>query len=945
MSLLLLTCAVCLLLSTPAYAVDKGNFKSCDQSSFCRRNRALTPGASPYHIPPDSLVTGETGCQLDLVNEETGVKLQLEIDHLKGSMFRVRIREKDPLRPRYEVEGALIGEPEKADPSQCRVLPRLENNGLELVSGSAMASVTYDPFRIDFLVHNEIAVVLNSKGLLNFEPYRAKKNPPVTVQDKASDDAQQESEGVEGEGEEDDPEELLAPREEEEEEEEEEGTWEEKFKTHTDSKPYGPSSVGVDISFPGVEHVYGIPEHADSLALKTTKSGDPYRLYNLDVFEYELNNPMALYGSIPFMLAHNWSKTVGVFWHNAAETWIDITNSAADRNLLGKLMSYFKSEDEVPQTDTHWISESGIIDVFILLGPRPHDVYRQYAALMGTPPLPPLFSLAYHQSRWNYNDEQDVENVQVGFDDHDIPLDVVWLDIEHTDGKKYLTWDSAKFPTPEIMQDKLAKKGRKMVTIVDPHIKRDGNYHIHSEAESKDLYVKKSDGSGVYEGWCWPGTSSWIDFLSPSVRQWWAERFSLENYKGSTLNLFTWNDMNEPSVFNGPEITMYKDARHYGGWEHRDVHNIYGMLQQQATAEGHILRSGGKERPFVLSRAFFAGSHRFGAVWTGDNEASWDHLKGSLPMLLSMSAAGLPFVGADIGGFFKNPDPDLLVRWYQAGAFYPFMRAHAHLDTRRREPWLYDADKTAIIREAIRRRYELLPLWYTIFREAYTTGLPVIRPVWLEFPRDKNTYEMEEQFLVGNSLMVRPVTEQYATSVQLYLPGSSLVWYDCDDYKPYNGGSRHSIDAPLNKIPVFQRGGTIVPKKLRIRRSSALMANDPYTLVVALDAEGEAKGRLYIDDGHSFDYQKGTFLLREFTFSQNKLTSSAAETSGSYVTKSWLERVIVVGISDTPTSVQISSSAGTSELMFSFDSNSKVLTIRKPGLNIAVDFTITVRSS
>ncbi|XP_064403614.1 neutral alpha-glucosidase AB-like [Halichondria panicea] len=925
------------LLALCVTAVDKGNFKTCDKSSFCRRNRALPKGDSPYKVDPDSIEVQSTGCAMDIINTRSNVVLRGEISTLEGNMFRLKIDEKDGLRLRYQVEGALVGRPKLEG---CKV--QRSSTGLEVTSETTKVAVTFDPFQMDFYVNNEIAVVLNSRGLMNFEHYRNKKEPPVQEEEvpEAEGDAPGDEEANEEVAEEEPEAEAVNV------EDEEPEMWEETFKTYPDSKPYGPSSVGLDISFPGVEHVYGLPEHADSLALKTTNDGDPYRLYNLDVFEYELNNRMALYGSIPLMLAHNWSKTVGVFWHNAAETWVDITNSAANKNILGKLLSYFQTEEEIPQTDTHWISESGIIDLFIILGPRPHDVFRQYSSLTGTTMLPPLFSIAYHQSRWNYNDENDVANVDEGFDAHDIPYDVLWLDIEHTNGKRYFTWDSAKFPTPEAMQDKLAAKGRKMVTIIDPHIKRDSNYHIHKEAESSDVYVKKSDGGSSYEGWCWPGSSSWIDFLSPQNRRWWAEQFSPDKYQGSTLNLFTWNDMNEPSVFNGPEVTMHKDCRH-GDWEHRDVHNIYGMLQHQATAEGQILRSGGTERPFVLSRAFFAGTQRFGAIWTGDNKADWGHLKMSLPMLLSVSVAGLPFVGADVGGFFMNPDPELLVRWYQAGAFYPFFRAHAHLDTRRREPWLLESDKMTVIRDAIRIRYELLPLWYTVFYESTQTGLPVMRPLWLEYPRDKNTYGIEDQFLVGDSLMVRPVTEQYTTSVHLYLPGATAVWYDYSDYTPYNGATKYYINTPLDKIPVFVKGGAIVPKKMRVRRSSSLMADDPYTLLVALNTEEKAKGKLYIDDGHSYNYQKGEYLVRQFAFSNNQLTSSSGDPAGSYVTKSWLERVLVVGVAKAPSSVTIQTGGTTNNLQFSYDDVNKnhVLTIKKPGLNIATDFTISLNYS
>ncbi|GCB81451.1 hypothetical protein scyTo_0021839, partial [Scyliorhinus torazame] len=396
-----------------------------------------------------------------------------------------------------------------------------------------------------------------------------------------------------------------------EEKEDEAGMWEETFKTHTDSKPNGPSSVGLDFSLPGFEHVYGIPEHADTLKLKTTDGGDPYRLYNLDVFQYEINNPMALYGAVPLMLAHNVRRTMGLFWLNAAETWVDISSNTAGKTLFGKMLDYVQGANEIPQTDVRWISESGIIDVFVLLGPSPFDVFRQYASLTGTQALPPLFAIGYHQCRWNYNDEDDVRSVDAGFDEHDIPYDVIWLDIEHTDGKRYFTWDSNKFPNPKAMLQDLAAKKRKMVSIVDPHIKIDSGYKIHTTIQSQNFYVKTKEGSD-YEGWCWPGSAGYPDFTKPEMRSWWASMFAYDQYEGSMDNLYTWNDMNEPSVFNGPEVTMHKDAVHAGGFEHRDVHNLYALYVQMATSDGLIQRSGGTERPFVLTRGFFAGSQRYG---------------------------------------------------------------------------------------------------------------------------------------------------------------------------------------------------------------------------------------------------------------------------------------------------------------------------------------------
>jgi alpha 1,3-glucosidase len=366
-------------------------------------------------------------------------------------------------------------------------------------------------------------------------------------------------------------------------------------------------------------------------------------------------------------------------------------------------------------------------------------VVQQYATLTGFPALPQQFAIAYHQCRWNYKSEEDVGEVDAGFDKHDIPYDVIWLDIEHTDGKKYFTWDKTLFPTPRNMQNRIAAKGRKMVTIVDPHIKRQAGYHVHTEAQNRGLYVKNSDSKGGdYEGWCWPGSVSYLDFTRPEVRDYWADLFALSSYDESSPNLYIWNDMNEPSVFNGPEVTMYKDNLHGVDEkvEHRDVHNLYGMYVHRATSEGLIKRD--NARPFVLTRSFFAGSQRYGAMWTGDNMAKWDHLRASMPMLMSLAVSGFQFVGADAGGFFGNPDTELLVRWYQAAAFQPFFRvsprlergcvplspslsshtralalhlslshtpplpfrqAHAHIDTARREPWLFGDATTDMIRD------------------------------------------------------------------------------------------------------------------------------------------------------------------------------------------------------------------------------------------------------
>jgi alpha 1,3-glucosidase len=338
---------------------------------------------------------------------------------------------------------------------------------------------------------------------------------------------------------------------------------------------------------------------------------------------------------------------------------------------------------------------------------------------------------------------------------------------------------------------------------------------------------------------------------------------------------------------------------------------------QASTAKGITRRSGGRERPFVLSRAFFVGSQKYGAIWTGDNNAEWGHLEFSVPMLLSIGVAGLPFCGADMGGFFGNPEVELMVRWYQVGAYQPFMRAHAHLDSKRREPYLFDEEPRNAVRSAVRARYELLPYWYTLNYEAMTTGTPLMRPLWVEFPQETAHYKEQANFLAGHALLVAPVLQQGQTAVDVHFPGSGN-WYDVYSGELFRGPARKNLKAPLDTIRVFQRGGTIVPRKLRVRRSSSLMLRDPFTLVVALDENDSARGQLYLDDYHTLDYTQGRFALRQFEISPQGegkskeliFTSSNAAKGKEHKTQEWVERVRIMGVGAFPREVLVTVGKG-----------------------------------
>ncbi|RWS29559.1 neutral alpha-glucosidase AB-like isoform X1, partial [Leptotrombidium deliense] len=886
------------------------------------RNRELKQDYSQWHLMPETVREKEDKLGIDahLKHHTFGVILKLELFAVleDASVLRMKINELKSERGRYEATDALV---DNIKYSKLDLLSS-DANGFEVAFGSGnnrhTAKVASTPFRIDIYNGETLVMSGNQHGLFNFEHFRHKhehtESPPKDF----------------------DPEDWNPEL-----DDEPDYLWEETFKTFTDSKPYGPMSVGMDISFIGFDHVYGIPEHADSFALKNTKEGDPYRLYNLDVFEYELNSPMALYGSVPFMVAHSAERTVGLLWLNPSETWVDIQPSsvAGASGILANLVS-----GDTKSRLTHWISETGVIDAWFMLGPKPADVMAQNAKITGTVAMPPYYSIGHHQCRWNYFTEKEVSEVNSGFDEHDIPLDAIWLDIEYTKGrsKKYFTWDPISFSDPKTLTSNLTSKGRRLITIIDPHLKKDSDYAIYNEAVQNNYLVKTKEGND-YEGWCWPGASMYADYVNPATREWWASKFNPEFFPGFEGGLVDiWNDMNEPSVFNGPETTAPKDLRHHEGWEHRDVHNMYGYLMVKATHSGLVAHRHNL-RPFILTRSFFVGSQRYCAAWTGDNMAKWDHLRIVVPMLLSMSIVGMSFAGADVPGFFFNPESEeLVVRWYQAGTFQPFFRAHAHLDTNRREPWTFSEQTKQLIRSSIRTRYAYLPYMYTLVYENHITGMPVMQPLWFQFTSDVNTFAIDDSYMLGDSLLVFPVTGNGVSSIKVYFPGKdSDLWLHIESNKIYNGGNHAIVMVSLSTIPFFQKGGTILAKRERIRRSAALTLNDPFTFDIFLEPRRRsASGRLYLDDGYTFDYQNGQFLYSNMTFEKNILTYSA---NGKFVTKSWLEKVVLYRCPNKPTAVEVKLGDSTFSLDSKYDFHKQILVIRKPGVSLGDSWQIELK--
>ena len=882
-------------------AFDEYKFRQCNTVSFCRRYREYENGSHRANISAGSFHFNETSTSYRFPLSRAGEvaeALDFELSFYSHGVVRFRVNDALPVRTRYSVPSGLVV---RNDLTAIQVAVKSDGvTTLFTASNQVYVQVTHAPFSFRIFSQGQLIQSFNSRGLFNFERHRDEQGAQCSsgVGNESVIDA------------------ACSP------DCEPEGLWEESFGSFEDSKPFGPSAVGIDVTFEGkVSGAYGLPEHATSFNLPINQD---IRLFNLDVFKYLTSSTQALYGSIPMITVIHENQVSGLLWLNPSDTFVRLTRNSEH------------ADHESDTLQSTWISESGVIDAFVFPGPTPASVLRDYHKVTGLPAMPPMFALGAHQCRWNYWTQKEVEEINAGFDKHDIPMDVMWLDIEHTNGKRYFTWNRDTFPDPLAMQDKLSVAGRKLVTIVDPHVRVDPNgYDVYASLKKSNAFIKTAKGAD-FVGDCWPGKSSYPDFLDPRVRQIWGSFFDFSKYAGTTENTFIWNDMNEPSVFSGPELTIPLDAVHLSGFEHRDVHNLYGMAYHQTTFGGLLTRSGGKLRPFILTRSFFAGSHRFGAVWTGDNTADWKHLRASLPMLLSLSVCGFSFAGADIGGFFGNPNKELFIRWHQLGAIaYPFYRSHAHEDSEYREPWVYDDETLRLVRDAVITRYQLLPMWYTLFAMHAFDSAPLVRPLWFDFFADVNSRSApEDQVMIGNTLLVKAVHQPMseAGALNVYLP-SGVGWFDFWTTTFFNGGQTITVPPTMDRIPVYVKAGSIIPMKMRMRQSTAKMESDPMTLRVYIDnASQTAQGSVYFDDGKSLEYLLSTnvsYVKLEYSRGKLSLTVNVNNFAGPL-----LERVDFFGLQAKMSNVRVVSEQGEKSLEASQDQTTGVWTIKKPDVSM-----------
>jgi len=538
--------------------------------------------------------------------------------------------------------------------------------------------------------------------------------------------------------------------------------------------------------------------------------------------------------------------------------------------------------------------------------------------------------LGYQQSRYSYYPEARVREIAATLREKKIPADVIYLDIDYQQGNAPFTINRQYFPHFEQMVSGLRAQGFRLVTITDLHIKKDPghNYAPYDSGIKNDVFVKNPDGS-IFVGTVWPGASVFPDFTLTRARDWWGTLY--KDFVGMGVAGF-WNDMNEPALFERADKTMPLETMHRlddgTALDHRAIHNVYGMENVRATYEG-LLKLKNDERPFVLTRAAYSGTQRYAATWTGDNSSTWNHINMSAPMLLSLGLCGYTMAGDDIGGFAGSPPADLLTRWFEVGAFNPIYRDHTGKGTLDQEPWVHGPQHEAIRRRYVELRYKLLPYIYTGFEESTRTGLPFMRPVFLDFPQAEGFYGNNRDFLFGSDLFVAPVTTEMVDAEEVQLPPGD--WYDFWTSQKLSSKDKIVLHPALDEMPLYVRAGAILPMQ-PLTQNTAEKPDGPLQLRVYPGSD--CRGSLYQDDGHTFAYQRGELLRVNYSCQVSPGSIAVTSTTEKNSFQPWWNsaEVTVFGAAAQPKEVRIGDRA-IHEWRYDGKTHSVILTVPDAATN------------
>jgi alpha-glucosidase len=618
------------------------------------------------------------------------------------------------------------------------------------------------------------------------------------------------------------------------------------------------------------EHFYGLGEKAAHL----DKLHQKFEMWSSDTPGYKLSTD-PIYQSIPFYIglltepAKAEGLAYGIFFDNSGRTHFDMASSDP-KNISFR-------------------SEGGEMNYYFMYGPSMKKVVSLYTELTGHMPLPPKWALGHQQSRWSYGSEKEVKDIVTRYREDKIPLDVIHLDIDYMDDYRVFTFNQDRFPDPSGLMKWLADRGVKAVTIIDPGVKYEpgGSYKVFNEGTAHNYFLKQTNGE-PYVGKVWPGRSVFVDYTLPEAAKWWGDLHSSLLEAGVAG---IWNDMNEPADFESRDGLKWKDVVNYDGGNHSKhamMRNLFAMLECKATYEG-LSRLRPNERPYVITRSGFAGIQRYATMWTGDCNSTWDALALSIPMFETLGLCGEPFVGADCGGFIGQTNGELLTRWYQVGFLSPFFRNHHEKGDNYQEPWRFGKQYENIIRKYVELRYRLLPHLYTVLADAHETGVPWIRPLILEYQNDKNVLGVDDEFMVGDKLLCAPVLQAGMNSRDVYLPAGE--WYDFFTNEKYAGGQHVVVQAPLDKVPLFVKAGSVLPTGPVVdfigqdieqglatsSNHSSKQTEQAVKFEVFPDSAGTASGNLYEDDGRTPAYLKGVCNHRTLKFAGGKLTSTSSK--------------------------------------------------------------------
>lgn len=528
------------------------------------------------------------------------------------------------------------------------------------------------------------------------------------------------------------------------------------------------------------------------------------------------------------------------------------------------------------------------LDLYIINGESLRDIVNKFLKIIGRSYTPPKWAFGFQQSRWSYPDAKEVEEVANNFIKNDIPCDSIYLDIDYMEDFKDFTISKERFPDFESFVKKIKDKGFRLIPIIDAGVKIEDDYEIYEEGIEKGYFCVDKEGNPFVAA-VWPGKVHFPDFLNKEARKWFGLKYKMLIDLG--IEGF-WNDMNEPAIFYTERglkeavdhveksknknlnihsyfslidsfIGLSNNDKDYKSFYHNiddqlvnhdKVHNLYGYNMTRAAAEG-FKEIDPTKRFLMFSRASYIGMHRYGGIWTGDNHSWWEHILLNIKMMPSLNMCGFLYSGADTGGFSGDANAQLVIRWMQFSLFTPLFRNHSAMGTRKQEPYAFDIESTDILRSTIRLRYALLPYIYSEYMKAARNYNVYFAPLSFEYD-DRYSKHVEDQLLVGASLMIAPIYQENAIGRYVWLPEEMLLWkasdYNDKSYTVVNSGHRY-IDINIDEIPIFIRKNKIL---ILGKHANNVEKLDNTELHVIAFIEDKASYTYYDDDGVTYDFDK-----------------------------------------------------------------------------------------